>query len=459
MKKLIAFLILALVVQGTAHAQLGGLLNKAKDAVKKEATKVTEKKATETKEKVESKATETATAVTTSTSNANATDIDPNLGLSMSQLRESYNKLSHEAYLTIYRNTPYCFYVNSWKETAEYFNMMRYLIVNMMVSGNDSPTLLFKKYGDAYALPAEMIINANFAVFKAFPKESYPLFLEARTLLRNWENGRIASDHEKINTLVMETSEDGTGFGFRYSENKKYGRGVDDPFMISAYTGEKKSERLPRWKAEEARLLKLYRENVPFENVKNTFINTLTQTAQYSKEKNWLFGVYNSYQLEVAAEDMKNHPKKVEDNDYTQALAMYENLAANNYPKWEAHLKSEWMKELEDIYSQIGDGKSEIPKAGKSDPKLEAEMIAIAKTLYEDGRVPVKAIIKGADWSYDRNAFGQIINRYHTGYIIFKMKDGTHRMVDIGFKQMYNGGSYGRLQLRGVGTSNLEVDY
>ena len=43
MKKLIAILILALAVQVPAHAQLGGLLNKAKDAVKKETQKAVDK--------------------------------------------------------------------------------------------------------------------------------------------------------------------------------------------------------------------------------------------------------------------------------------------------------------------------------------------------------------------------------------------------------------------------------
>ena len=72
---------------------------------------------------------------------------------------------------------------------------------------------------------------------------------------------------------------------------------------------------------------------------------------------------------------------------------------------------------------------------------------AIAKTIYEDGRVPVKAVIKNPDWTYTRNAFGVIIDRFQTAYIIFKMTDGSYRMVDIGFKQLYDGSSYGKTQL------------
>ena len=80
-------------------------------------------------------------------------------------------------------------------------------------------------------------------------------------------------------------------------------------------------------------------------------------------------------------------------------------------------------------------------------------------TIFDDGRVPVKAIIKNKDWDYDRTPLGQIINRFQTAYIIYKMPDGTHRMVDIGFKQMYNGGSYGKTQSRGIGLVNQVVEY
>lgn len=100
-----------------------------------------------------------------------------------------------------------------------------------------------------------------------------------------------------------------------------------------------------------------------------------------------------------------------------------------------------------------------MPTAATSDPKLESEMIAIARTIYEDGRVPVKAVIKNPDWTYTRNAFGVIIDRFQTAYIIYKMTDGSYRMVDIGFKQLYDGSSYGKTQLRGIGMVNAAVDY
>ena len=41
-----------------------------------------------------------------------------------------------------------------------------------------------------------------------------------------------------------------------------------------------------------------------------------------------------------------------------------------------------------EIKESFGSSLAEMPTAATSDPKLESEMIAIARTIYEDGRVP-----------------------------------------------------------------------
>ena len=457
MKKLIAILILALSVQGTAQAQLGGLLNKAKTKTKevatKEAKKSVEKKAEQTLDTEQTKVSE-ALSQNVPLGNANAQDIDSFLGVSMSALNASYDKLDSDIYFTLRKDMPGMFYTKSGAETSNEQAPLRHVILYMMTSGKESPCIVYQPKSGIRALPADLIINANFAVFKAFPKETYPLFVEARMLLRAMEEGRISLDYEDPNTLLAFM--DGDEIKFKMSEYRKYGYGYKDAFIVKPAGTQKKSN--VRWKEEEARLMELYRKYVPFENVKNTFFNTMISTVKASKEKNWAHGVYQSYKLAIAAEDMQTHPKKVEDQDYTDGLAAYEKMKVNNYPKWEAVIKKDWME----LYAQIKEnsgGKAEIPKAATSNPKLEAEMMTIAKGIYDDGRVPVKAIIKGADWSYTRNALGGIIDRYHTAFIIFKMEDGTYRMVDIGFKQLYNGGSYGKTQLRGIGMMNEEVDY
>lgn len=463
MKKIIVFLVLAFAVQSTANAQLGGVLdkakNKAREAATKEVKKTTDQKAEQASGTVEKNVTEASENVQLGVENANATDIDPMLGVSMSALNKSYEKLDYDIYITHYA-IPGLYYSKSGRETYLEHHPLRQLLTWMMASGTEAPCIAFVYGNGSPALPADVIINANLAAFQAFPAKTYPLFMEARMLIRAMEEGKISLDYENTNMLMAfskEEDDDGMIY-FSKSGYARFGYGLKNGLLVGAPKDEKQ-KKLVHWQAEEARLMELYKKFVPFENVKNTFINTMVGTVKASKDKNWTHGVYESYKLAIAAEDMRTHPKKVEDQDYKDALASYENLKTNNYPKWEAFIKKEWMEIYAGIKEDIGSGAAQIPNAAISDPKLEAEMIAIAKTIYDDGRVPVKAIIKNPDWTYTRNAFGVIVDRFQTAYIIFKMTDDTHRMVDIGFKQLYNGSSYGKTQLRGIGLSNVEVDY
>ena len=449
-----------------AEAQLGGLLNKAKDKVKEAATKevkkTAEKKAEQVAGTVETSATEASENVQLGVENATATDIDPMLGVSMSALNKSYEKLDYDIYIYSRPEIPGLFYTKSGRETYLEHHPLRQVLTWVMASGAEAPCIVFSYENDKSILPADVIINANFAAFKAFPAKTYPLFMEARMLIRAMEEGKISLDYYNTNWLLAYMLENGQMY-FTTSGYVRFGYGLINSFLVGAPSGGRedkdKPKKLVHWQAEEARLMELYKKYVPFENVKNTFINTMVGTIKASKDKNWTHGVYESYKLAIAAEDMRTHPKKVEDQDYKDALASYENLKTNNYPKWEAFIKKEWMEIYAGIKEDMGSRAAQIPNAAISDPKLEAEMIAIAKTIYEDGRVPVKAIIKNPDWTITRNAFGVIIDRFQTAYIIFKMTDGTHRMVDIGFKQLHDGSKYGRTQLRGIGLVNEEVKY
>ena len=169
-------------------------------------------------------------------------------------------------------------------------------------------------------------------------------------LIRAMEEGRISLDYENPNTLVAYT-QDG-GVAFKQSDNIGYGFAYKNPFIVGAprgNDGEDQLKKLVHWKAEEARLMELYKKYVPFENVKNSFFNTMVGTVRASKEKRWSHGVYESYKLAIIAEDMQSHPNKVEDQDYIDGLATYENLKTNNYPKWEAFIKNQWV----DMYAEI----------------------------------------------------------------------------------------------------------
>ena len=92
---------------------------------------------------------------------------------------------------------------------------------------------------------------------------------------------------------------------------------------------------------------------------------------------------------------------------------------------------------------------AQLPKPARKDPALEAQMRKVASATL-DGSVVLRAIIKSSDWAYDRNKLGQIVDRYQTAYIIYQ-EGGVHRVMEMGFKQPYNGRTYGALALRGVG--------
>ena len=131
MKKLIAILILALSVQGTAQAQLGGLLNKAKTKTKevatKEAKKSVEKKAEQTLDTEQTKVSE-ALSQNVPLGNANAQDIDSILGVSMSALNASYDKLDSDIYFTLRKDMPGMFYTKSGAETSNEQAPLRHVI-------------------------------------------------------------------------------------------------------------------------------------------------------------------------------------------------------------------------------------------------------------------------------------------------------------------------------------------
>ena len=101
-----------------------------------------------------------------------------------------------------------------------------------------------------------------------------------------------------------------------------------------------------------------------------------------------------------------------------------------------------------------------IPPAKAHDAALEADMKRLATAFYNDGRVAVKALIISPQWQITRNPFGAIIDRTRSANIVFRMKDKSYRLVNLNFKQVYNGGSYGKTQVGGVGLTDSPIsDY
>ena len=383
-------------------------------------------------------------------------DPDPYLGVAIGEnVYDHYGKLSDEIY---YR------WENYWYKSAEeslgWLEAEMWVFLDALAAAADGLPMVVKEFGGgAHLLVGEMSMNAYFALFSARPDVAYSLFVRARAFLNEIEKGNISDNYEDPNVVVAYLIDKDGAANPTYgpSPYMKYGYGFQSGH-IKDYFNKYKGDRVSRWRDEESRLMDLYRKNVSYETVKATTINMLTLTAQGVKEELWHIPAINSYYLDILVNDLKNHPDKIEDDDYNFIVETHAKWSASNYAQWRGESQKTW----EILYSDNQEyfkGAVSIPKAAISNLKLEAEMLVIAKTIFDDGRVPVKAIIKNPDWDYDRNALGQIINRFQTAYIIYKMPDGTHRMVDIGFKQMYNGSSYGKTQSRGIGLVNQVVEY
>ncbi|HHT22666.1 MAG TPA: antitoxin [Bacteroidales bacterium] len=466
------FILIALFVavcSFSAEAQLGGLLNKAKDLAKDKTKNIAEDKVTDTKDKVEDKAKDAVNQATNSTDDTDkANNQDPIATISMAELKESYKKLNYDIYIPASKSFRFLFTYKIYEDNEE-LDPLRTLLLKMIASGGESPCIVYKGY-QIFVLPADAIINASFALFQAFPAETYPFFMEARMLIHAMDEGKINLDYENTNTLVVNYSGGGYGperYEYDRSKNVEKGFGFKSNMIVGA--PKEGGNKLAQWKSEEARLMKLFRENVPFERVKNTFINTMIATVNYSKEKDWNNGVYESYKLAVAAEDMKSHPNKIEDEDYTYALQTYEQLKTNNYPKWEAVVKKNWMEEYDFIKKDINRTygiyeivKAEIPKPAVRDAKLEAQLLAATNSMLinwpNDGRIPVKVILTEVNWKHQRNAFGVILGRGRNAKVIYKMPNGKYYMRDAYYNQDFDGVNYGPIKGNTIGYDYI-VDY
>ena len=459
---LLTMLMLALVVPAQAQLNLNKLGKQVKKAVENKVEQTMSEKKSEVTQSVVEEADEVSIVPDKDTSSAGAAPDegtpDSYLGVPIGQnVYDHYNKLDNGIYYMWGEALSHYWY-KSAEESLDWLLTEQWIFRNALEASKDGIPMAFKDQGGHHVPMGEMGLNAYFALFSARPDVAYPLFVIGRAYLKEIANGNI-NDNIKDANVVIATIREKDGEAIDYytpSPYMQFGYGLHDAHIADP-SGRYKGDRVDRWKTEEARLMEVYRKNVSYDKVRNSALNQLVFMDGIIKEEMWEVLTFNSYVFDIMVSDLKEHPDKKDDNDYNFIVNTHSQWRDNDYPKWRSESQKSW-REFYDNNQKLFKGVVEIPKAAISDPKLEAEMIEIAKTIYDDGRVPVKAIIKNPDWDYDRNALGQIIDRFQTAYIIYKMPDGTHRMVDIGFKQMYNGGSYGKTQSRGIGLVNQVVE-
>lgn len=301
MKSTKSSIVIALLLVGLAfpaHAQLGNIVNKAKDAAKKEASKKKETSEQSDNTPAESQPGNTEvpkkSSIAEKLSNS-PIDADPYLRVSLSKLKASYETIDHNVYLNRDTDSPELFY-NGVYASYKYLSVTRIMNARMMAAGPESlPCVLKYEEARMYVLPSENAINMCFAAYRAFPADLYSMLLEGRTVLKAMAGGTLNIDYKQVNTIMVQVIEENgvpkLGFGMdKQKKNVSLGYGYHDAYLERGAAVFTQEERVNSWKEEEARLLKLYRENIKFDAVKNSLVNLMAMAAdEYKYEETlWL---------------------------------------------------------------------------------------------------------------------------------------------------------------------------
>jgi hypothetical protein len=86
-----------------------------------------------------------------------------------------------------------------------------------------------------------------------------------------------------------------------------------------------------------------------------------------------------------------------------------------------------------------------MPKAGRKDKKLEAQILAGWRKLGRAGK-PGKVVIENADWVVETTAVGAPISRGVLAWVVLTMPDGTCALDGVDVTQPWNGKAYGKSQ-------------
>jgi hypothetical protein len=102
--------------------------------------------------------------------------------------------------------------------------------------------------------------------------------------------------------------------------------------------------------------------------------------------------------------------------------------------------------------------KAPVPAAQMNDAALTAKMLKMAQEAYPTWGI-VRLIIAESAWRPETNALGQIIHRRINTNIILPRSTGGFIMRTLSFIEPYAGGSYGEARPFGIGTDERAVDY
>lgn len=403
MKKLIVILILAFAVQGVANAQIGRLLNKAKETVKKETKEAT------------SNATEDATNTTLDAKTAVST-----AGMS-DEVRQAIAKLKDPSL-----RAPSCWAYDSFADQGgAAFDLEEENVNPMPLDKMNHYEFVQRIYRfsseelDAIKKQIEDRNNDNLSICEAVCTPG---------------TFSIKSDVGKLFT-------DGEKFGAEQNlqkESKLYNHYIDalKSYVTQRYEVEKKGEDRFTLKSLQVGMNSIRNIDgkqhfVIYDNYGNPVI-TPAKKDIYDYERAQLIGIRQLL-------DRKDDSSQWDEYNFADIVIYSMAVGQRN--------------------SLANQEKLPIPASQMNNPALKAKMLELARKAYPSWDIKELIIIESA-WRVEKNALGQIIHRRINTNIILPNGSGGYTMRTLSFIEPYAGSNkYGAVEAFGIGTDDRAVDY
>ena len=399
MKKIIAILILAFAVQGVANAQIGRLLNKAKETVKKETRDATEDAANTT---LDTKTMVSTAGMSDEVRQAVAKLKDPSLRPPTSWAYDSFADKGGAAFdleeesvnpMPLDKMNHYEFVQRIYRFSSEELDGIKKQIEDR---NNDNLSIC-----EAVCIPGTFSIKSDV--------------------------GKLFTDGEKF-AAELNLKE----------ESKLYEHYIDvlKSYVTQRYEVEKKGEGRFTLKS-----LQIGMNSIRNIDGKQHFV------------------IYDNYGTPVITPAKKD----IYDYERAQLIGIRQLLdRKDDSSQWDEYNFADiviYSMAEGQRNSLANQEKLPVPASQMNNPALKAKMLELARKAYPSWDIKELVIIESA-WRVEKNALGQIIHRRINTKIILPNGSGGYTMRTLSFIEPYAGSDkYGAVEAFGIGTDDRAVNY
>ena len=399
MKKIIAILILAFAVQGVANAQIGRLLNKAKETVKKETRDATEDAANTT---LDTKTMVSTAGMSDEVRQAVAKLKDPSLRPPTSWAYDSFADKGGAAFdleeesvnpMPLDKMNHYEFVQRIYRFSSEELDGIKKQIEDR---NNDNLSIC-----EAVCIPGTFSIKSDV--------------------------GKLFTDGEKF-AAELNLKE----------ESKLYEHYIDvlKSYVTQRYEVEKKGEGRFTLKS-----LQIGMNSIRNIDGKQHFV------------------IYDNYGTPVITPAKKD----IYDYERAQLIGIRQLLdRKDDSSQWDEYNFADiviYSMAEGQRNSLANQEKLPVPASQMNNPALKAKMLELARQAYPSWDIKELVIIESA-WRVEKNALGQIIHRRINTNIILPNGSGGYTMRTLSFIEPYAGSDkYGTVEAFGIGTDDRAVNY